>query len=852
MRFCDGWALHWLRCHAPAHRLAETQTRAHKDSKTPLEAEGTHVMSGAGRQALAGFVAELQQLRAQAGMPSLQRLVRLTAGLPHPLARSTISDKLNAKSLPVWDFVVSFVRACVAHADHTGKPLPAGLGDLALWETSYWRMVQHIDAASADDHLVTAARAEIATRPPAATPAGELGGPQHIPRQVPSPTPHFVGRTAELAALTELVPNGKGNRGTAVMVTLCGMAGVGKTAVALHWAHQMVGRFPDGQLYANLRGFGPTGALMTATDVLPTFLETLGVPARQIPHAPAAQIGLYRSLLMGKQILIVLDNARDSEHVRPLLPAAPGSMVLVTSRDQLAGLIVSEGAHPIPIEPLSTRESRQMLARRLGGERIDAEPLAVQDIVAACGGLPLTLAIVAGRATVRRGFALSALAVELLETKGLDAFSHEDAACDARAVISWSYDRLGDAAARLLRLIGLHPGPDFTASAAAGLAGVSIQRSRSLLGELANAHLLVEHTPGRYSLHDLLRAYAAELALVNDSAFERGDATQRLLDHYLHSAFAAANRLDPHLYAERIHLRPPLSQTHPDDPPDAWRAKAWFTAEYPTLSAAIGWAAESGYHHHAWQLAWTLGTFLNRQGRWQDWSAVMRTALDSVARLDDTVAMATVHCGLGNSLARLADLDQAEKHLLEGLKLYESARSATGRAYAHHSLAWTYYQNGRPKMALSHNKRANRLFRATGSLAGQADTLNAIGWQLALQGDLREALSHCEQAQAIFHEIGDADGEAAAWDSLGYIHHQRGQQQKAIDCYQRALEIYHDRGDRYYTADTLIHLADTHDSKGEPEAARAAWRHALSILDDLRHPDADGLRARLEGMPPES
>jgi len=800
-------------------------------------------MSGARKEALTEFVATLQRLRMRAGGPSLENLVTLTADLPHPLARSTISDKLMTKTVPNWEFVVSFVTACRAYAERKGQPLPQQFGDLALWGKAHEKMLRTIEAAADEARLVAAARTDIIARMDVA--AGEPARPQRMPRLVPAPTLHFVGRDTELAKLTGLVPQAATSLGGAIAV-VCGMAGVGKTTLALHWAHQMTGQFPDGQLYVNLRGFGPTDSITTAEEALQGFLETLGVPAQQIPIGREAQIDRYRSLLAGRRILVVLDNARDSAQVRPLLPATPGCVAVVTSRDRLTKLIVSEGAEVVTVDPLSMLEAQELLARRIGGPRVGAEPQAVHDIILACGRLPLTLAIVAGRATIHRGFTLSALAAELVGANGLDAFANNDAECDARAVISWSYDRLSTAAARLLRLIGLHPGPDLTASAAASLAGLAVKPTRRLLAELADMHLVIEHAPGRYSLHDLLRVYADEQAHGHDSAAEHNAATQRMLDHYLHSAFAAATRLDPHLYTAGIQLPAPATATHPDDPSDAGQAKAWFTAEYPALSVAIRWAVTAEFDRHAWQLAWTLGTFLNRQGRWQDWSEAMRAALEPATRLGDPIGLATVHRGLGSSLARLGHYERAQGHLQQSLTLYETAGNDTGRAYAHLSLAWTYQQLEQPKLALDHNRRAHRLFRATANLPGQADTLNAIGWQYALQGHLPQALKHCQQAQAICHRIGDADGEAAAWDSLGYIHHQLAEYPQAITCYLRALDIHQDRGDRYYTADTLVHLADSHHNNGDQHAARAALQRALTILDDLRHKDADLIRARLK------
>jgi hypothetical protein len=355
---------------------------------------------------------------------------------------------------------------------------------------------------------------------------------------------------------------------------------------------------------------------MPAAQAVRGFLDALGLPPERIPADPDAQAALYRSLLAGRRILVVLDNARDADQVRPLLPGTPTALALVTSRNQLTALVAVDGAHPLPLDLLSAAEARELLARRLGAERVAAEPDAVEQIITACARLPLALAIAAARAQ-HTGFPLSALAAELTETneagdRRLDALDAGDPATQIRAVFSWSYAALTPLAAQLFRLLGFHPGPDITIPAAASLAGRPRAETRRLLTELTWANLITEYVPGRYTLHNLLRAYATDLTHRHDTAEQRHAAAHRVLDHYLHTAHAAARLLDPtrNLPAPT----PPQPGVTPDSPTDRQQSLDWFTTEHPVLMAAIDHAAEGGFDTHTWQLVWTMWTFFDRRG----------------------------------------------------------------------------------------------------------------------------------------------------------------------------------------------------------------------------------------------
>ena len=700
-----------------------------------------------------------------------------------------------------------------------------------------------------DDGLLLApsealARNRAETRPGVPRSANAHGaGDKTRPGLLPSAVPDFTGRAAELAELSAL----RGRPGRPVVITaIGGTAGVGKTALAVHWARQAVGRFPDGQLYVNLRGFGPAEPLHPS-EALRAFLHALGVPAAQVPAGPDAQHVLYRSLLDGKKILILLDNARDAAQVRPLLPGSPDAQVLITSRAELASLVVTDGARQISLDVLTTEEAWQMLAARLGPGRVADEPRAAGELIGLCARLPLALAITAARAAAHPGFTLAALAAELRDARGrLDALSTGEDATDVRAVFSWSYQHLPAPAARMFRLLGLHPGPDITAEAAASLAGLAVPEARRLLRELARAHLLSEPVPGRYAFHDLLRAYAAEQGRHTDSDTHRREAAGRVLDHYLHTAAGAARLLIPSM--EPVVLAPPRSGAAAAQPADRSQALAWFEAEHQVLLAAVTLAAGSGFDVHAWQLPWAMSPFLGPCGYWQEWAATQRTALAAATGLGDTAAQAVCSRLLGAACTSLGHYDQALGHYAGSLTLYQRLGNRFGEAKVQHSLGFAAERQGRYADALGHAEQALRLCRAVGDKANEADELNAVGWRHGLLGDYRQARAFCRQALTLSVEIGHRLTEGYAWDSLGYAEHHLGNLAEAAACYQRSLSIKREYGDRFNEADTLSRLGDTHHAAGELASARETWQQALVILEDIQHPDARQVRDKLRQL----
>jgi tetratricopeptide (TPR) repeat protein/DNA-binding XRE family transcriptional regulator len=679
--------------------------------------------------------------------------------------------------------------------------------------------------------------------------AGPGAGPATtVPQQLPAVVPDFTGRGDELAALTRILEEATraGTPGTVVISAIGGTAGVGKTALALHWAHQVAHRFGDGQLHANLRGFDPSGTPATPAEAVRGFLDALGVPPSRIPPHPDAQAGLYRSLLADRKMLIVLDNARDEQQVRPLLPASPRSLVLVTSRNQLTGLAAADGARLLSLDVLTHAEAVQLLTARVGPGQAAAEPAAVDEIAALCARLPLALTVTAARAAARPRFPLTALAAELRDAVGrLDALDAGDPAASVRAVFSWSYQQLDAAAARMFRLLGLHPGPDITAPAAASLAAASEPEARRLLRELTRDCLITEHVPGRYASHDLLRAYAAIQAHDRDSQNDRAAATARLLDHYLHTASRGVLLISPQ--REPLALSPPSPGSVPEQIIGRQQALAWFEAERKVLLAVVSLADSSGYDVHAWQLPWAMSVYLEFRGHWHEQVSILGTGLAAATRLGDTAAQAVCCLFLGNGYAWLVDYEHAGAHFRQSLELCRRLDDRPNEAKAHANLGVLAERQGRYADAIGHSEQALHLFRAIGHTPGEAKMMNNIGWYVGHLGDYERARTFCRRALTLSAEHGYRHDEGLAWDSLGYVEHHLGNFSEAAACYVRGLSIFREVGDRFEEGEILAHLGDTRHAAGDTSQARQAWQQALAILDDLAHPLAGQVRAKLAG-----
>ena len=546
-------------------------------------------------------------------------------------------------------------------------------------------------------------------------------------------------------------------------------------------------------------------------------------------------------------MLILLDNARDAEQVRPLLAGGASALVLVTSRNQLSGLVAVQGAHPIRLDLLTRGESRRLLAGRLGAERVAAEPEAVDQIVAGCARLPLALAIAAARAADHPGAPLADVAEEIRRARSvLDVFAEDDAAADARAVFSWSYRLLGPDAARLFRLLSLHPGPDIGVTAAASLAGLSVAAVRPLLAQLTTAHLVAQHSPGRYTCHDLLRAYAGELTGAVDDDGDRAAATRRALDHYLHSVYRANLAMDPHL--PRLPLPAPSPGVAPVDHADPVAAIGWLDTEHPVLVAAVERAAEVGHDEHAWRIPSMLGYFFDRRGHWHDWYATHVVGLAAAERSGDRTGQATVHRGLAGAYTRLGRIDEAHPHLRQAIDLFGALGDRSGEARVHQSLSYVLGQQQRYEEAKRHGELAFELYGQIGNRAAQARSLNVIGHFHTQLGDPRQGLAHCYRALELLDELGDRLSQISTWESIGQGHRSLGDHERATTSYRRGLDLARDLGDRPDQAVLLTSIGDNHLAAGEVDAARDAWQEALGIFEELNDPHTDEVRAKLDGL----
>lgn len=766
------------------------------------------------------FVEAMRRLKSWAGL-GYRRLERRAETEGDVLPRSTLTAALARTTLPREDIVAPFVRAC-------------GCGEL---EVQRWVAARRRIAAGASPKQT---KTDVANA---------------VPAQLPASLTNFVGR---MRVVEDLIARLTSDDRKIVVIT--GGAGAGKTSLAVHVANHVADQFPDGQLYVNLRGFDPDGASMEPAVAVRGFLDALDVPPSRFPSEFDAMAALYRSRLAGKKLLVVLDNARDAEHVRPLLPRVLTCRTIVTSRNDLTGLVATEDAHVVTVGQMSTLEARELLARRLAPSRLTADPSAVDEIVESCARLPLALAIAAARVAARPELDLTDVAVELrdAEVETLDSFDTGDPAADARAVFFWSYRCLGSEAARLFRLLGLHPGPVISVAAAASLAGTTSGKVRRLLAELTRLHLLDRQPPGRYAFHDLLRAYALESACKVDTEVERAAATHRVLDYYLHTAQAADRQLNP---VRDQRLLAPAGQARPTRDPvalspaqpevaiaeflDRASALAWLTTERHTLSAAIRLAGDAGFDEHTWQLAWSVSTFLFIQSYCDDHVNALEAALVAARRRNDLPVQAHIHRDLGKAHGRMGAYDAAHKHYWLGLVLAREVGDEAGQAHAHLGLSHVESKRRDHAAAFDHAQQALEQYRAARHRRGEAMALNNIGWGHCGLGEYEECRIRCEEALAIQRELGDLPALAVTWHSLGYAHHHLARFDDAITCYQTAVDQFRQLGDVYNTGATLTHLGDTFYAAGQREAAHDAWQEALLILNKLGHPDANEVRARL-------
>ena len=650
-------------------------------------------------------------------------------------------------------------------------------------------------------------------------------------RQLPADVTAFTGRKAFLKRLDELAEAG----GPAVAVSVVvGTAGVGKTALAVHWAHQVAERFADGQLYVDLRGYDP-GEPLPPGVALERFLRALGAGA--IPADLDERSALYRSLLVDRRVLVVLDNARTAEQVRPLLPGSGGAHVVVTSRDGLAGLVARDGAQRLVLDRLSAVEGLELLRRLLGPEAVHRDPDACVELVRLCAGLPLAVRIAAERAVRHADSPLRGLVAELADrTRTLDLLeTADDPLSDVRAVFSWSYDDLPNPAARLFRLLGLHPGPDFDALGAANLAGAGLAETRRLLETLVGVHLIEPVADGRFRLHDLLRVYAGELAAQTEGDDERRSALTRLFDWSLHAANTAMDRVNPN--RRELPAAPAEPVVPGPEPADADAARAWLEAERPGLVAMIRHGADAEWPAPAWQLANTLWTFFYRAGHRDDWFDTHAVALRAAVRLGDAYAEGEVRHALGVAWFASGRHDQAVGELRAALAVRDALGDRRGRAATLNALGASYHATQRYDLALEHHRQALATNRENGDRYAAGLNVANIALTFGDLGRYRDAIEQFEQNLPLLRELGDRQAESLTHSNIGRLWTRLGERDPAFACLEEGLAISEEIGDHRTRTYALLGLGIAHARFGQPgEAAEQAHR-ALRMAREYSDPN---------------
>lgn len=658
--------------------------------------------------------------------------------------------------------------------------------------------------------------------------------PGSRPAQLPAATSGFAGREAELSRLDEVYRQSVDTDAATVML-LTGTAGVGKTTLMVRWAHRVRQAYPDGELFADLHGFGDLPAT-EPNDVLGRFLRALGTPTGRIPATGDERVALYRSLLDGRRMLIVLDNAVSAKQVRPLLPGTSTCLTIVSSRASLSGLVARDGAVRIAVPAMGEDESVAVLAQSVGAGRVASERGHAARVASLCAGLPLALRIVGERAVRRPEMRLSDLADELNnEGRRLALLATDDDDTAVRAVFAASYDKLPMDAARVFRLLALHPGVDVDMPAITALAGGECEPAvRTLTG----GHLLTEDAAGRYHRHDLLRLYAIERLHAEEAPSTCRAATQRLIEHYLSTAEAAEHVLIPN--------RPSVSSVPSTGRfNDYAHALAWFEAELDNLVAVCGVAHQHGYDPAGWQLPAALSAFCLHTKRWDEWIATHQMGLACARRGGDRTAEARMLSSLGAAYGDRGDYQRSRDHLMEALAIRRNIGDPVPMAHTLNNLAQTQRRCGETDTAIQLFTEAQELFRTAKDGYGLGSCLTNLGEALIELGDLPSAARSLTEAMAIHHSSGDRYGEVMALDSLGRCYHEQGMLKDALHALHSALAGRRELGDRHGEAYTRWRLGDVRASLREPAAAAAHWHAALRIFEELRAPEADHIRPQL-------
>ncbi|RKT57371.1 AfsR/SARP family transcriptional regulator [Saccharothrix australiensis] len=656
----------------------------------------------------------------------------------------------------------------------------------------------------------------------------------HAPAQLPREHRGFVGREPELCDLAESL------RGDSAIGLLVGPAGVGKTALALRWAHRVAADFPDGQLFVNLRGFDETEPLDPRTALI-GFLRALGLTDSQIAADLETQAAQFRSLLAGRRVLVFLDNARSAEQVRPLLPGSAGCLVLVTSRHRLDDLVVTEGASALHVQTLPEDSAEDLLAALLGRHRIDQEPEAVAELVELCDRLPLALRIAGARLASRPRWTIQSLVDELRdEQHRLSALELPEAGRGVHAALAVSYRELPEGAARLLRRLGLHPGTDLDSYTAAALLDINVVSARTHLRTLAYANLLHESTPDRYSRHDLVRLFTHHLA-AGESEVDTSAATRRLLDYYLWVADSARAHLSDHVRPFGPPEHRPAS--FPELPSHA-AALDWFTLEEANLGLALETALTNREGERTWQLALCLDAFHFRRGNRLDRLALCRIGLSAARDLGDEHAQATFLLRLGSTLADLGRIEEAIDACTRAAELSGGDRHLELAALA--NLGYCLMADDRLDRAQETILEALEVAREVGDKRTQAGVQNNLADLLLRRRRPEEALRHATEALNLFQTAAPSKAHTATLHTVGSALQQLGRLEEALDSYRAGLALAERLGDRYQEALCHRAIGDALEQSESGEAAAPHWLTALLLYRGLRLSDADELARKLD------
>jgi len=669
-----------------------------------------------------------------------------------------------------------------------------------------------------------------------------------VPRELPPDVGAFTGRAAELAGLDRLlalpapadVAGGPDQAEAVVISAVSGTAGVGKTALAVRWAHRAAAHFPDGQLYVNLRGYDP-GEPVAAADALAGFLRSLGLTGPDIPADVDERAARYRTLMAGRHMLVLLDNASGAEQVRPLLPGAAGCRVLITSRDALTGLVARDGARRLDLDLLPAADAITLL-RTLIGARVDAEPGAAGVLATRCARLPLALRVAAELAAARPASPLAELADELTDMQERLALldTDGDPRATVRAVFSWSYRNLDAPAATTFRLLGTDPGPDLDPYAAAALTGTTVQQTRRVLRYLARAHLIQPTGNGRYSLHDLLRAYARDLSAAHDSRNQRQAALTRLLDYYLHTTATAASTL----FATEQIARPAVSPATNIPPlPDPAAARAWLDVQLASLASVTAYAADHGWHNHATSLAALLRSYLETGGHYTQAIAIHTSARTAANAAGDRAAETGALIDLAATAMRNSQWERSAELLRQTLRLCQEAGDLLLQARALGNLGVIECNRGHLGQSSAYLKQALALFRQTGSRTREAVALIGIGNNHKYQGSYVEAASYYQQALTVAREHKSRIAEAEVLDHLGYLELRLGHPTRAREFFHRTLAHYRETGSRTREVYAVAGLGRVAFQQGHLEEARDFAERALALSRDVgdRHGEVQAL-----------